>query len=73
MNVRQELLNGLTADQIEKVAECDNSFDLLQLAKDEGVELNDEQLDAVSGGGCGGDDDKNKDKDKDGGHRKIDS
>ena len=73
MNVKQELLNGLTADQIEKVAECDNTFDLLQLAKDEGVELNDEQLDAVSGGGCGGDDDKNKDKDKDEGHRKIES
>ncbi|MBE6126448.1 MAG: hypothetical protein E7182_00460 [Erysipelotrichaceae bacterium] len=73
MNVKQELLNGLAADQIEKVAECDNSFDLLQLAKDEGVELSDEQLDAVSGGGCGGDDDKDQPKDTPLGQRKIDS
>ena len=30
----------------------DDVSDLLQLAKDEGVELTDEQLNAISGGGC---------------------
>ena len=57
MTVKQELLNGLAQDQIDKVRDCDNLSDLLQLAEDEGVELNDEQLDAVSGGVC----DKKKD------------
>ena len=69
MNVKQELLKGLSEEQLIKVKECANSFDLLQLAKDEGVELNDEQLMAVTGGGCGGDDDNDKKKD---GHRKYD-
>ena len=50
--MRQELLKGLTEDQIAKVKACDDINDLLQLAKDEGVELNDEQLNAISGGGC---------------------
>ena len=57
MTVKQELLNGLAEDQIDKVRDCANLSDLLQLAEDEGVELNDEQLDAVSGGVC----DKKKD------------
>ena len=50
--MRKELLEGLTEDQIEKVRACTDHRDLLQLAKDEGVELNDEQLEAVSGGIC---------------------
>lgn len=50
--MRDELLKGLTAEQIVKVKECDDYGDLLQLAKDEGVELTEEQLDAVSGGAC---------------------
>ena len=73
MNVKQELLKGLTPEQIAKVRDCDNVNDLLRLAKAQQVELNDEQLAAVNGGGCGSDDDKNKDKGKDGGHRKIES
>ena len=48
--MRKELLNGLTEEQIAKVKACDDTHDLLQLAKDEGVELNDEQLAAISGG-----------------------
>ena len=50
--MRQELLKGLTEDQIEKVKECSDIKDLLQLAKDEGVVLTSEQLAAVTGGAC---------------------
>ena len=48
--MKEELLKGLSEEQIEKVKACKDHSDLLQLAKDEGVELNDEQLNAVSGG-----------------------
>ena len=51
--MNKELLKGLTPDQVEKVkALGGNMSDLLQLAKDEGVELTPEQLDAVNGGNC---------------------
>ena len=49
---RDELLKGLTAEQIEKARACKNAEELLELAKKEGIELTDEQLEAVSGG-CG--------------------
>lgn len=55
--MRKELLKGLTDEQIKKVAECKNSDEILALAKEEGVALNDEQLEAISGGGCFGSDD----------------
>lgn len=55
--MRRELLKGLTEDQIEKVKACDDIKDLMQLAKDEGVELNEEQLNAISGGACSSFDD----------------
>ncbi len=51
--MREELLKGLTEEQIAKVREFDDVSDLIQLAKDEGVELTEEQLDAINGGGCG--------------------
>ena len=60
--MRKELLKGLTEDQIEKVKACENTKDLLQLAKDEGVELNEEQLKAVSGGACSSSSDKDNHK-----------
>ena len=41
--MRKELLKGLSEEQIKKVE---------ALAKAEGVQLSDEQLEAVSGGGC---------------------
>ncbi|MBQ7250245.1 MAG: hypothetical protein IJS37_02755 [Bacilli bacterium] len=50
--MRKELLKGLTEEQIAKAKACDDVCDLVQLAKDEGVELNEEQLKAISGGAC---------------------
>ena len=50
--MRQELLNGLTKEQIDKIKACKNQEEMLALAKQEGVELTDEQLEAVSGGIC---------------------
>lgn len=49
--MRKELLQGLTEEQVEKASKCKNQQELLALAKEEGVELNEEQLNAVSGGG----------------------
>ena len=50
--MKEELLKGLTEEQIAKVKACKNSDELLALATKEGIELNEEQLAAVSGG-CG--------------------
>ena len=50
--MREELLKGLTEEQIAKVKACKNQEDILKLAKEEGIELTNEQLEAVSGGGC---------------------
>ena len=50
--MKDELLKGLTEEQIEKVKKCKNVEELLALAKKEGLELNDEQLAAVNGGSC---------------------
>ena len=52
--MRKELLKGLTPEQVEKASQCKSQEELLALAKKEGVELNEEQLDAVSGGACYG-------------------
>ncbi len=50
--MKKELLKGLSEEQIAKIKTCKNQEELLALAKDEGVELNEEQLKAISGGGC---------------------
>lgn len=50
--MKQELLKGLSKEQIAKVKACKNSEKIFALAKAEGVELNDEQLKAISGGAC---------------------
>ena len=50
--MKQELLKGLTEEQIAKFKECKNQAELLELAKAEGIELTNEQIEAVSGGGC---------------------
>ena len=50
--MKQDLLKGLTEEQLAKVKACKNSEELLSLAKAEGVELTSEQLSAISGGGA---------------------
>ena len=52
LNMKEELLKGLSEEQNAKVKACKNQEELLALAKQEGIELTDEQLAAVSGGGC---------------------
>ena len=52
LTMRKELLQGLSEEQIKKVEACKSSEEVLNLAKSEGVELTEEQLEAVSGGGC---------------------
>ena len=49
--MKNELLKGLTEEQIAKVKACKNSEELLALAKTEGVELTNEQLETINGGG----------------------
>ena len=44
-------INDLTPEQIEKAKAAKSTDELLALAKEEGVELTDEQLEAVAGGG----------------------
>ena len=44
----------LTPKQQEMAKACTTPEDILALAKDEGYELSDEELETVSGGGWGG-------------------
>ena len=50
--MKEELLKGLSEEQIAKVKACKNNEELLAIAKEEGIELSEEQLSAVSGGSC---------------------
>ena len=50
--MRKELLKGLTEEQIARLEKCKSNAEVLEIAKNEGIELNDEQLAAVSGGNC---------------------
>ena len=43
-------IKNLTEEKMEKARACKSSEELVELAKAEGVELNDEQLDAIAGG-----------------------
>ena len=56
--MNDDLFKGLTEEQIAKAKACKNSEEILELAKNEGIELTDEQLEAVSGGCGSGDDNK---------------
>jgi len=49
--MKKELLKGLTEEQIAKIKACNSGEELSELAKAEGVELSEEQLNAISGGG----------------------
>ena len=61
--MKKELLKGLTEEQIERARRCSDHAELLRMAKAEGVELTDEQLEAINGGACSGEDkDDKKDK-----------
>ena len=42
--MKQGLLKGLTEEQLTKVKECKTTEEMLALAKEEGIELTDEQL-----------------------------
>ena len=53
--MKEELLKGLTEEQVARIKSCKNSDEVLSLVKKEGIELTDEQLEAVSGGSCEGD------------------
>ena len=50
--MKKELLKGLTEEQVAKIKACKTQDEMLKLAKEEGIELTDDQLDAVSGGVC---------------------
>ena len=43
-------LDDLTPEQIEKARACASANELVSLAKEEGLELTDEQLESVAGG-----------------------
>ena len=48
--MKEELLKGLSEEQIAKIKACKSQKEILELAKQEGIELTEEQLEAVSGG-----------------------
>ena len=52
MTSREELLKGLTEEQISKVRSCESTEEIVQLAKSDGVELTIVELAAVAGGAC---------------------
>ena len=52
LTMKDELLKDLTEEQIAKIKACKNNEEILKLAKQEGIELTDEQLEAISGGSC---------------------
>ena len=51
--MKEDLLKGLSEEQIAKLNGCKNNEEILELAKKEGISLTDAQLEAVNGGGCG--------------------
>ena len=50
--MKDELLKSLTKEQLERARACKSNKELLELAKEEGIELSEEQLGSVHGGAC---------------------
>ena len=50
MDKYKEMYDSLSDDLKAKVANCKTADELTNLVKSEGIELTDEQLDAISGG-----------------------
>ena len=50
MNNYKELYENLSDDLKAKVANCKTGEELVTLSQSEGIELTDDQLDAISGG-----------------------
>ena len=46
----EDLFANLTDEQKEKAKSCNSSEELVAFAQEEGIDLTDDQLDAVSGG-----------------------
>ena len=46
----EKLFSNLTEDQMEKAKECKTPEEFLELAGAEGIDLTDEQMEALSGG-----------------------
>ena len=63
MDKYKEMFDGLSDDLKEKVTACKTSEELMNLAKSEGIELTDEQMDAISGGSTWTNDCKSYDTD----------
>ena len=49
-------IDNITPGFAEKARACETSDELLELAKQEGIELTDEQIESISGGGIWSDD-----------------
>ena len=45
-------LKELSPEQREKMLACETKDQLIELAKEDGIELTDEQIEEISGGGC---------------------
>ena len=52
--MKKELLAGLTEAQIERASKCKSTEELLAAAREEDIELTEEQLEAINGGICCG-------------------
>lgn len=50
MDKYKEMYEGLSEDLKAKVTSCKSAEEIFELAKTEGIELTDEQMDAISGG-----------------------
>ena len=51
----QDMYKNLTKEQKEKIKACKDQKELLRLVSEEGIELTDEQIEAISGGSSASD------------------